>query len=228
MQWQPIKKVWFRGAVLEGTPGDPDRPRNTVIDIEDHEGVLSTFEGEWAPLETLRMIAGYWRYSGEYDHLVRTDINGDPLRRRGNDGAYALIEGDLFVDAENSDRGLAGFVRGGFAEEAINPFHHYFGAGLVFSGPFSARPNDQAGLAVAVARNGDASLEAFRRAGVVPDRNEINVELTYRFMATDWLSIQPDLQYIVNPGTDRSVDDAVVIGIRFEVAPLALLSLRRP
>lgn len=227
LQWRPVKKVWFRGAVLEATPGDPDRPRNTVIDFDDHEGVLSIFEGEWAPSEKLRMIAGYWRYSRAFDHLVYTDSDSDPLQTDGNDGAYALIEGTLFAHHGAPDRGLAGFVRAGFAEEDINPFSAYLGAGLVYTGAFSTRPDDQAGLAVAVARNGDASLEALRRAGVTPARNETNAELTYRFALADWLSVQPDVQYIVNPGTDQSVDDAFVIGFRFEVAPLALQSLWR-
>jgi porin len=31
---------------------------------------------------------------------------------------------------------------------------------------------------------------------------------------TESVTLQPDIQYIINPGTDPSLDDAVVIGAR--------------
>ena len=42
------------------------------------------------------------------------------------------------------------------------------------------------------------------------------IELTYSTQLTDWLRVQPDVQYVINPGADRSLDNALVIGIRFE------------
>jgi carbohydrate-selective porin OprB len=30
--------------------------------------------------------------------------------------------------------------------------------------------------------------------------------------------VQPDLQYVLNPDTDPSIDDAVVVGVRIEAA----------
>jgi porin len=35
---------------------------------------------------------------------------------------------------------------------------------------------------------------------------------------TEWLTVQPDVQYVVNPGTDPALDDALVVGLRFEIA----------
>ena len=37
------------------------------------------------------------------------------------------------------------------------------------------------------------------------------------FQVPPWLAIQPDIQYVINPGTSKSVDDALVIGTRFEI-----------
>jgi porin len=33
-----------------------------------------------------------------------------------------------------------------------------------------------------------------------------------------WLTLQPDIQYIVNPSVDPELRDAFVIGVRFELS----------
>ena len=43
---------------------------------------------------------------------------------------------------------------------------------------------------------------------------EIDIEFTYRAVLTAWLSLQPDFQYVINPGGDPTLDDAFVIGLR--------------
>jgi len=47
---------------------------------------------------------------------------------------------------------------------------------------------------------------------------ETTLELTYLAPLTSWLSIQPDLQYVVNPNTDPRVPNAFVGLIRIELA----------
>ena len=54
-------------------------------------------------------------------------------------------------------------------------------------------------------------------AGNGVDNAETNYELTYRAPINKWLTVQPDLQYIVDPGTNPAVRDDMIIGVRFEV-----------
>ena len=49
------------------------------------------------------------------------------------------------------------------------------------------------------------------------DRREVLVGLTQLLPLTPWASVQLDAQYIGNPGTDPTVDDALVIGLRFQI-----------
>jgi porin len=49
------------------------------------------------------------------------------------------------------------------------------------------------------------------------DRREVLVGLTHLLPLTPWASVQLDAQYIGNPGTDPTVDDALVIGLRFQI-----------
>jgi porin len=64
--------------------------------------------------------------------------------------------------------------------------------------------------------------DTFRRVqaelGSTFEAHETAIELTYRMQATPWLALQPDVQYIVNPGTDPSLDNAWVVGLRFELS----------
>jgi len=43
------------------------------------------------------------------------------------------------------------------------------------------------------------------------------MELYYNAAVTPWLSISPSVQYVFNPGGDRTVDDAVVLGFRVQM-----------
>jgi porin len=73
------------------------------------------------------------------------------------------------------------------------------------------------GLAAAHARLGRAA----RRTLYGPKGTrlaETVVELTVQRAVTSWLQIQPDIQYVVNPGWDRMAHNALVAGLRFSVA----------
>ena len=44
------------------------------------------------------------------------------------------------------------------------------------------------------------------------------IEATYSDEIVPGVAIQPDVQYIVNTGADRSIEDALVLGLRLIVA----------
>jgi porin len=53
-----------------------------------------------------------------------------------------------------------------------------------------------------------------KRSGGLSEGNETAFEIFYKVQVLPWLSVQPDVQYIVNPGGDG--EDAVAIGLRLE------------
>ncbi|MDH3433659.1 MAG: carbohydrate porin, partial [Gammaproteobacteria bacterium] len=113
------------------------------------------------------------------------------------------------------DSGLEinGFFRYGIANDTLNPLRSYLGAGTVLTGLIKSRPDDQFGIAVASARVGDAYAGQFATSGI--DSRETSIELTYSTQVTDWLRLQPDLQYVIHPGLNRNLDNALVFGLRF-------------
>jgi porin len=43
------------------------------------------------------------------------------------------------------------------------------------------------------------------------------LELTYILQVSRWLQVQPDVQYIINPGGTGKIRDALVIGFQIAV-----------
>jgi porin len=46
---------------------------------------------------------------------------------------------------------------------------------------------------------------------------ELMLELTYIIQATPWLQIQPDAQWIVQPGGSSDIPNALVLGVQLGV-----------
>jgi porin len=76
-------------------------------------------------------------------------------------------------------------------------------AGAIYRGAWPGRDKD----ALAVV----AYYGAFSR-NLRGQTEEAVLELTYTLAVAPWLTVQPDLQYIVNPGGRSSVKNALVIG----------------
>lgn len=152
-----------------------------------------------------RLALGGFLYSKPFNTIVQSATGNT---RDGNSGAY------IFVDAPVA-RGPSGdvnvFARYGRANARFNPAKAYFGAGIAWSGFLSHRRSDQLGLAIASVRLGDDYRQANNS-----NTHETTIELTYRARVSDWLYLQPDIQYIINPGAEPRLDNSLVLGLRFE------------
>jgi porin len=127
-----------------------------------------------------------------------------------------------------AQRQVGAFVRFGANPSNRGSLSVYADAGITVKAPFHDRTDDVVGIAVAVARVGRetrATSEAVRRiSGVavpIPDAEAV-IEATYRFQATPWWILQPDLQFIRHPGghvalssqTVKAIPNATVMGLR--------------
>lgn len=211
--YQIDERLRVRAAVLDAVPGDPARPRRTAIRLGGGEGALLIGEAQYLTRDT-RAILGYWRYTADFAAVGPAP---PPGTRRGNDGLYMMVEQRLTRNGTEGERGLAGWLRLGLADDRFNPIEWSLSGGLVHAGPIAARPEDQIGIAFGLAGFGAPYRRAMAAAGAPSTSSELNIEVSYRAVLTSWLSIQPDLQYIVNPGGDRSLRDALVVGLRTQI-----------
>ena len=113
-----------------------------------------------------------------------------------------------------------------------NPISFSVDAGLTMHEPFLGRDNDTFGLATGVARvsNGasgyDKDLQFYDPSVYKPVRSaETFLEATYQVQVTPWWQIQPDVQYVFNPGAGivnpndptQKVKNELVIGLRTNI-----------
>ncbi len=206
----------LRFAAFDAVPGTRNKPRKTAIHLSDGEGALLVLEADTHPLPDLRLVVGLWTYTSKFEAVESGFDDTVPQMRSGNNGLYVFAEGPLLIAHDGGPERLDAWVRYGIADDHVNQLKRYFGGGLVYSGLFSQRPHDRLGLAVAVAENGAPFLRAAKAAGMAEEKREINFELTYRAPLADWLVVQPDVQYIINPGAHLALRNALAVGLRFE------------
>lgn len=200
--WKPADNVVLRAALLDGVP--LIRPDGAYRVYQRGDGVLAVSElallarpgdgsqgdqrsrlgrNSMLPPYEGKLAFGAWHYTTTLDRL---DGAAD-LTQNGTSGAYVVGDRVVEHDPANPNRNLSLFVQLGVADDRINRFSTYFGGGLVAAGPFGTRPNEEVGLAVAIARNGSAFQH--HQASVAPaSRAETAVDLTYLIQATAWLA----------------------------------------
>lgn len=111
---------------------------------------------------------------------------------------------------KNGDRSINAFAGPGFADGTAQSRDRW-SLGFVFSGFIPARKNGQLGLVLSQAKN---SYDHILAADAPLDSGEKQVEFTYKDMLTPTLSIQPDLQYTIDPGADPALKNAWTAGIK--------------
>lgn len=229
LSYRPTSETYVQAVVLDGVPGDPDNPRGTHIQFNDGDGTLRVVEAGYIPGQALegeqtgaapteKYAIGAWSYTARFADLVEVDGGGDPLMRKGNEGFYVLAERTLYRCTRNPDGHADGFIRYGRANDDFNQLSSYFQAGLVFSGMVASRSEDQFAVSYSTARTGDKYRQAALDAGQEPTHHESVWEATYRAQMTPWLIVQPNIQYVIHPGTDAQIKNATVLGVRFETS----------
>jgi porin len=186
---------------------DPERPRHETTRLRDGPflgmEVGITHPPESAPVET-KLALGLWKNAADFK-----DFNA--IQRKSVNGAYLIGEKPLYK-RNDATRGLAGFFQVGVAQGDRTRIAHYLGTGLTYQGPFASRADDIVGLGVARASNGTEFLAA--NPGLL--RAETTLELTYKAKFAGDLTLRPDLQYVINPGTDPALDNALLVYFRLQ------------
>jgi len=166
------------------------------------------------------------RFASDGLSLADPASTGVPLNHNGNWGVYGMADATLYQTKDGNN--LSGFARIGTGTPGDrNLVSLYVDAGLTYGGLIPGRDDDTAGIALAYARIGDNArgldqdTQVFTGNPAYPIRGqEVVLELTYQAQLAPWLTLQPDLQYIFNPGggvlnPDGSRRrDALVLGLR--------------
>jgi porin len=200
---QPTKETYIMGAVYDGVPGDPDNARGTHIQLKNKEGALLVGEGGIRDSDIGHFGFGAWEYTAKRPDQQTSEA-------ANSQGFYFLADKSIY---KNDGKDISTFGRLGYASGDIEQFRSNWSLGVVLSGFMPCRPDGQLGFAV----TGNANSRKYKTVNAPVDNRETQYELTYGDKLTPWLSIQPDLQYTVNPGTNPALDNAWTGGIRVGV-----------
>ncbi len=155
---------------------------------------LTNFKGKEG-----KYLIGNWIKTGKYETFNNSNV-------RNNYGIYAEFEQKLTNRFEDKSGGLSMFSQFGYARNSINDVPYYFGGGFVFKGITEKRREDSIGLAFGW-HQFDKQLRKTEH-----QTSEKVIELFYKIKITEFLYIQPDIQYIIKPsGNEKS---AFALGLR--------------
>ncbi|HET7307489.1 MAG TPA: carbohydrate porin [Gammaproteobacteria bacterium] len=199
-QWRSHDRYILAG-IYDGTPGLPGHPAGTHIELGAGDGLFSAIEAGIASTDAYKLAAGYWYHTAPDDYPVGR-------HRNRNRGWYVIGSGR--IAGNQSGPAVHMFVQLGGAPSDRNPLDRYLGAGITVRGLVAARPDDTFGVAIARAGTSRAFKHITRAAAAA----ETACELTYRANLTDQLYLQPDVQYIANPGGVSDVDNTWIVGLR--------------
>jgi porin len=155
-------------------------------------------------------LPGRYRVGGYYDSNQYAWIGNPGRQQTGNHGFYLLGEQMVYrADGPGSTRGLSLLGSLIYAPQGrINKLPWFWSAGASYRGLVPGRDRDTAAFAL--------SYGGFSRD--VPGHTyELVLEWTYAIAVGRGLIVQPDLQYVINPGGRASVGNALVVGAQLAV-----------
>lgn len=245
LKWLSADRTHYaQGALLDGIPNDPARPKRTAIRFAKGDGAFAIAEFGWTPAErghvfevteaarilpTPALVAhekyegnskyalGVWRYGNRVADQFDVDANGDPLQRRSW-GGYVLAERTLMSLGGQAGRDLTAFARYSISDGHATAIDRMWNLGVRLRGPLAGRPDDMLGIGWTRGRLAPGFRAAQAATGVGTATAEDALEITWRAAITKWLALQPNLQAIRHPGGASASSRARVVGIRMELA----------
>ncbi|HYL33262.1 MAG TPA: carbohydrate porin [Stellaceae bacterium] len=159
--------------------------------------------------------------------LASPASNGLARRYRGNFSIYGIID-QMVWRQPDGPRSVGVFVRAMGAPADRNLIDASLNAGVSLKAPLAGRDNDTFSIGYGWAHvSGRASAldqDTARVTGTAfPVRSaEHFIEVTYQYQLAPWWQLQPDFQYVINPGggiqnpqhTSQIVGDEAVFGLR--------------
>jgi porin len=217
-----------------------DKPL-VIAEIQYSQPAIGQLEyADRAPILPGTYKLGFWYDFGQYpDQEYGTDgvsladtanSNSTPALHQGNYSIYGVIDQLVWRESAESAEGVGVFLRAMGGPGVQNLINFSMNAGLNWHAPFRHREYDVAGLAM-----GRANVSG-RVRGLDQDALNINgppyqirgsetfLELTYQYQVVPWWVLQPDLQYVFNPGAGQNPNDQtqslgneLVLGLRTNI-----------
>jgi porin len=201
------RSITFQTAFFNGDPGNYETNRHNLNWHFSRDGGwfnISEFHYRTnSDIKPGKYKFGIFYHSKEFsDPLNSTQI-------KGNFGFFVMGEQQLTSEKNTIKNGLSMFFQFSYSPSDANLIGSYYSLGAIYRGMFDKWNEDELTLALASARIGENMLK------FNPEfyKYETALEITYKKYITPEIIIQPDFQYIINPGADKQNNRNVTIGL---------------
>jgi porin len=207
---------WYiMGGIADAQADGRETGFRTTFSDEDYffyaleTGVTSELNSANGPMPgTYRM--GLW-----YDPQPKANTDYADAGKSYRDDVGFYLSCDQMLVKENADaedsQGLDVFFRYGYANSERNDIVDFWSVGFQYQGLVEGRDDDVLGVGFAQV------FFSNKASATYTEEYENAIELYYSVQVTPWLNISPSVQYIGNPGGDKTVSDAVVLGVRAQM-----------
>ncbi|MCB9913679.1 MAG: carbohydrate porin [Planctomycetes bacterium] len=158
---------------------------------------IGQVDATWGDAHPGRLGVGAWLHTASFDRF-------DGGTEDDATGQFVVLDQHVTTCC---GRELGAFAQLGLADDAVSEVGLHLGAGLVLA---DAETGEGFGLGATL-----VEFTSDPAAGFGEER-ELAFEAFYRAQPLGWLSVKPDVQYVVNPGGDPALDDALAVGVRLE------------
>lgn len=200
-------------GVLDAEADGRETGFRTTFDGEDYffyaveTAIVSELDSATGPLP------GNYRLGLWYDPQPKAHSDGE-TEYHDDVGVYASA--DQMLIRENDDpedsQGLGVFGRYGYADAKRNDVGHFWSVGFQYQGLVEGRDDDVLGVGFAQGVFSDAASTTF-----TADHESV-CELYYNAEIAPGIAVSPGIQYLTNPGGTADVSDALVVGVRAQIA----------
>ena len=207
ISWRIGDRFKMHHAIYDGDPGtENSNPNSLNWSLNKEEGALLINEVQYTTqkdsLQQSSFKFGYWRHT--QDRVV------DQVSYTNSQGVYFINDHVVYRNKTNGGV-LSAFSQLGFSLNKHNPVQTYFGGGLLYQGISPKRTQDGIGLAIGHTYFSDSYQSNFKK-GL---KNETALELSYQWITKGRWTFQPNIQYILNPGSNSELPNALMGLIRF-------------
>lgn len=210
-RYDATEQLSVQTAIYDGDPGDLETdPYNINHSLSKDEGILNVNELQYITGSGKGIYkAGFYYHTAEF-----TNYSDTTETKNGNYGVYFIGDQKLLSKAGDDNEGLGAFLQLGLAPSKYNFNCLYLGCGLSYTGLFMKNHNDALGAGIAYAKICSKYLNDYNNQWLP---HETTLELTYTAQITENIAIQPDVQYIINPGALRFTDNVLVGLVRLNI-----------
>lgn len=180
--------------------------------------------GQSQPLGWTYRLGAWYNTRNDFSAISASGQDAG-LQYSGNYAVYAVADKLVWRDPIDPNRTVAVFGRVmGTPLTDRNLVDFSMNAGLVFHSFFRNRPADTFGVGMGYTHvSNQAPQQVLQNLDSIP-HGEVFAELTYQYQLKPWIQIQPDIQYVVNPGAgvvdtgDTRIKNELVVGVRTNIS----------